>query len=272
LLNKIWLAIFLLGCAKKKDLKYGDVQARAEVVQAWERNLPFVLQARFNITIKGPESEGTTIGAMILHHPNRVRLDIQTPLQTPMLLMASDGTALHLWLHHDGVFLKGDNALSVLEQVTGGAIGLEDLLSFLTAGLPLKDAEILDVSWLEDEVQVRLHGAEGVYIDAVLNPKLDTIRSLEVIREGSTEAKEDELMMRVDIPDLMYVGRHRLPEEMTIELPGVGWGIELEVHTWDELGVIPEVFTLTPPPGAQVQDLVETVKALAESQGVHPPE
>ncbi len=268
----IWPLVVQLGCATKKKQRQDEPQARQEVAEAWARKLPYVLQARFNITVKGPDSEGTTIGAMILHHPNRVRLDVQTPLQTPMLLMASDGTGLNLWLHRDGVFLKGDDALQVLEAVTGGAIGLDDLLSLLTAGLPLEGAEVLNVGWVDDRVQVRLQGAENVYVDALLDSKLDTVRSLNVSRELPGEESEPELLMRVDVPDLMHVGRHRLPEEMTIELPSVGWAIELEVHTWDELGVVPEVFSLKPPAGAEIRDLVETVRALAESQGVHPPE
>jgi hypothetical protein len=133
-------------------------------------------------------------------------------------------------------------------------------------------SEITDVEWVDDLVRVRLKGSKEVHIEALIDPDLDTLRRLEVWREGPDMASKEEVLLRVEIPDLMHVGRHRLPEEMTIALPLLGWGLELEVHTWDELGVIPDVFELNPPVGAEVLDLVETVRSLAESQGVHPPE
>ena len=262
------IVLLLLGCAKHSpQLTAPEVQA--EVEQAWARSLPLALQARFQITVNGPDGSATTSGAMILHQPNRARLDIMTPLQTPMILMASNGTAMHMWVHREGLFLRGDDALAVLEEVTGGAIGLSDVLKLLTAGLPMEGAIIQHSQWSEDGIQVSLRGTDEATIEALIDPKQNTVRHLEVLRVSQSELSGTTPIMVVDIPDLMNVGRHRLPEEMSIALPGIGWSIELDVHTWDELGVIPEVFDLQPPPGAQETDLVETVKGLAESQGVH---
>ena len=261
------MVLFLLGCAKHAP-PLTEPQIQAEVEQAWARSLPLALQARFQITVTGPEGSATTSGAMILHQPNRVRLDIMTPLQTPMLLMASNGTAMHMWLHRDGLFLRGDDALAVLEEVSGGAIGLSDVLKLLTAGLPMEGAAIEQAQWSENGIRLLLRGTDEATVEALIDPKQNTVKTLEVRRISEEDSSQTTPIMVVDIPDLMNVGKHRLPEEMSISLPTIGWSVELEVHTWDELGVIPEVFDLQPPPGAQQADLVEVIQGLAESQGV----
>ena len=58
-----------------------------------------------------------------------------------------------------------------------------------------------------------------------------------------------------------------MPEEFKVELPTLGWTLEIEVHTWDEMGVIPEVFTLAPPPNAVEKDLVQTLTDLVDDRG-----
>jgi hypothetical protein len=260
----MWPILLMVACGPKHEPRQA---ADIELHQAWERQQSLALQARFNITIRGPDDEISTQGAMVLFAPDKIRLDVQTPLITPMFLLASDGSSLDIWLHRDGVFLQGSDALVVLEQITEGAIALEDVLVLMTGGLPLEGAEVSTVEWLDDEVHVRVQSSRQIYADVWLQPETDTVRLFEVRRDGTGE---DELIFRVELGDLMGVGRQELPEEMKIELPSIGWGVELEIRTWDELGVIPDIFTLAPPPGAQVHDLVETVRSLAESQGVHP--
>jgi hypothetical protein len=64
----------------------------------------------------------------------------------------------------------------------------------------------------------------------------------------------------------MKVGREQLPEELVLTVPTLGWTVELEFDVWDELGVIPNVFTLAPPPGVVEKDLVGAITELAASK------
>ena len=70
-----------------------------------------------------------------------------------------------------GYFLRGDDALAVLEEVTGGAIGLDDVLKLLTAGLPMEGAAIQHAKWTADGINVSLRGTEQAIVEALIDPK-----------------------------------------------------------------------------------------------------
>jgi hypothetical protein len=69
----------------------------------------------------------------------------------------------------------------------------------------------------------------------------------------------------------MRVGRLYLPEELLLELPLIGWTVEIEYHTWEQLGRVPDVFTLAAPPNSAQKDLVDSLKALRDKASDPPP-
>ncbi len=236
---------------------------------------PFALRGRFSVRLDSPGASGTVQGAVILHQPDRFRVELLTPFGTPLLYVASNGSALHAWSQRDGVFYRGNDAARVLDQLTGGAVGLADVNAVLTGMLPLPDAPVEALSE-DDEGMVRLtlQAPNDVQLRAVLDPKEELTRELLVVRTGQEPSlplaagimPTGETMVEVRYDETRRVGRNRLPERVKVSLPTLGWTLDLDFQSWDELGQIPEVFELAPPNGALEQDLVETLRDLAEKQ------
>ena len=97
------MILLWLGCAKH-SAPLTEPEIQSEVERGMGSQSPIGLASEISDYGQRTGWFGHNPGAMILHQPNRARLDIMTPLQAPMMLMASNGTALHMWLHRDGLF------------------------------------------------------------------------------------------------------------------------------------------------------------------------
>ena len=64
------------------------------------------------------------------------------------------------------------------------------------------------------------------------------------------------------------VGRSQLPGSFTLDVPALDLGVTITVDSWDELGQIPDVFTLTPPAGAAQKDLLQALQEEAVKRWV----
>ena len=263
------LPMVLLGaaCAKPAGLRRADDDPARFVDDLRGRSLPRVLQAGFNVRLSGPSQSGSTTGALVIAAPDRVRINVQTPLSTPLLYLASDGRALHAWTQQSATFFRGDDALAVLHELTGGAVGVADFVAVLTGRLPLTDGRLLAASAVEGGVEVVLEAPDGARVRAVVDPQKDLLTRLEVgPGDPSTPAGLAAVWVRFTWPDTMrFEGRH-MPEELKVEIPSLGWTLDITFHTWDAPGSVPEVFTLAPPPGATEADLVGALREMAAKQ------
>ena len=281
LLSLLWLGV--AACAPKEGARSPRRDPSAVVEQQRDAPAPFALQARFDITVKGPATGGSTKGGLVMHAPDRLRVEILTPLGTPFYTLATDGRALHVWSPRDTTFYRGDDALVVLGALSGGAVSPADLLSIFMARLPLPEAPLLSAVAVDRDVAVVLGApkvpgcAEGgaaaglrcedLRLRALLDPRKDVVLSLELGRSGPDGGLElAETFATVTYSDFRRVGRAWLPEGLVVSLPSLGWTLEVEVNAWDELGAIPDAFGLVPPPGAVQKSLVETLTRLAEQR------
>jgi hypothetical protein len=257
-LAMMWLSLSLTGCAPKKIKRPQQGEAIQVVELMRARKVPFALQARFHVRVEGPDVGGSTVGALILHRPDRFRIEIQTPVRTPFLYLASNGQSMHAWVQQNRTFYRGDRATEVIAELTEGAMSAADVMEVFTGGLPLPDAKVTAASWGEDGmVDATLDPGTGHRVQVRIDPRNRLLIGLVV------ESEEGEDLLAFEVTDEMHFRRARMPEEMTLYLPGLGWTLEVEVHTWDELGVIPEVFDLAPPRGATEADLVESLRAMS---------
>jgi len=255
----------LAGCRRRRLGRFqeGEEEARALVERVREHSVPFALQARFAIKVQGPDFSGTTSGAMILLDPDKLRIEVNGPVGTPLFILASDGKALHCWSQRDATFFRGDDGVAVLRELTGGTVATTDLISLLTGTLPLDGAPIVDLGADPDgAVRVVFQAAEGLRVRAAVDPQHELLRRVSLLQMGDDDDGTE--VLRVAYNDLMRVGNNRMPEEIDIEAPTIGWRAALEIHTWDELGRIPDAFALTPPSNAQEKDLVTTLKEMAK--------
>ena len=248
------------GCRRGPEAPV-DQSSAGVIAAARARAVPRALQAGFSVTLKGTATEGTTRGGLVLHQPDNLRVDIFTPLNTPLAYIASDGQALHAWLQQERVFFRGDDASAVLDETLGGLGGVGDAVDLLTGTLPLEDAEVLDARYDEEAglLQVVLQGPRDVEVRAGLETS-GALRTLDIVQPGD---EAPAVLVEVDYPDYVRVEGHDLPAEISLHAPSLGWTVGIKVDTWNVLGQIPEVFTLAPPPGAAERDLVEALQEMA---------
>ena len=136
----LWLmVVFTLGCAKRQGPIMPEIIGDPDVVVslARSRNKVDVLQGRFSLKLQTGEGSYTVPAAIVMDHPDRFRFELYTPLGTPLATLTSDGDALHVWSQRERTFYKGDAATAVLKGVTGGEVGIDDLLAIFTGALAL---------------------------------------------------------------------------------------------------------------------------------------
>ncbi len=273
--HALMVALVLAGCGGKKKVQLAQADPEAAVAAFRQAAPARTLRGRFKLKISGPGVEGTTSAGLVINRPDQIRLDVNTPLGTPMLLLATDGKAMNAWVQKSATFFRGDDALNVLKELTGGVVGVADLLDILTGRLPLDGATVLDSRPVPGGVQVVLGKEEvpGYRMRAVLDPRVALVRQIEVAAvDGPKPTDLGKPVLKVRYPDVMHSEGGFLPEEMSIDLPTLGWKVDLEFHTWDVLGVVPDVFVLQSPPGAAEKDLVETLRNMAEAKGMDVPD
>jgi hypothetical protein len=269
---KLWwltLWVLVLGCAKPRGpmVSVGD----PEVVVALARSRPMMdaMNGRFSLTVNTGEREVTVPLSMLLDHPDRFRIELYSPFGTPLMTATSNGTALHVWSQRDRVFYAGHEASAVLKRITGGEVGIDDFLAILTGKLPLVDAEILHIGrtvFDDDGVVIVMLGPDEIRVRAVIDPKSGLVRQMRVDppseQAGYEEPKGDPILQ------VTYEGQIRqekvlLPASILVEMPRIGWVVQMNAKRWGALSEVPEVFDLTAPPSATIKDLRKTLEEMA---------
>jgi len=224
----------------------------AILARATSRVLPAPgLKATFRIDVRFEDDGGSTIGALVLHPPDDLRIEIQTPFHTPLLLATTDGTAIHAYLARGNVFFRGEDAVAALEAFVGGAIHPDDLLDLLAGIPPLDAATLVSKQPIPGGVRAAYDGPAGTVIRIDVDAATAALRSFEVDR-GDTQlfvASYGE-----PIKGAPY------PRSMQVRSPVLG--LRLDYQHWEELGAAPDVFTLEPPPGSVERDLLEALEEL----------
>jgi hypothetical protein len=271
----VWWALLLsVGCIKSRAPTNYVGDPEAVVAIARTRPRAEGLRARFSVKIKTPDMGGTTVGSVIIGHPDRIRVEIYTPFGSPLFYLVSDGQSLHAWQHRDRIFYRGDDAGEVLSRLTGGAVGIDDVIALITARLPMPSAEILhtgQVVFAEGGVVLELKGPEEVTVRAVVDPATGMVVRLRVwAGEMAPRDYGDGLIMDVHYEGRSRAGKVRLPKQVKIELPVMEWTITLNIKSWSEYLPPDATFQLVPPVGATQVELVEALKKMAEKRAARP--
>lgn len=258
LASLLWLG----ACAKRGPESAADP---AELLaEARSRKLPFALRGAFSVTIHRGEAELSTRGGLVLHAPDRFRVEVLGPVGTPALIVASDGGVIDVWNAQDQVFYRGPDADAVLAELSGGAVTLSDVVRVLTATLPLPEAPVRSATVEDRHLALTLDAPEQTTLVARVDGRSGLLEEARVEREGAT-------LLSASYPSARKIGRTELPWEMSLSVPAIQLRVDIQMQSWDELGQVPEVFSLTPPAGAQVKDLVTSLREAAEKAGRPPP-
>lgn len=257
----------MLGCGDKPPpAASGDATSAAE--QAWARSLPFALKASFAVSVDAPRAgtKGTTRGALLVHRPGRFRMEIFSPMGTPLVSAASDGDAFGMYLGAQNTWIGTPVAEQALRELTGGAAGLEDLISVLTGRLPFQGATVSDASRTETGWAYTFDGPDNTKALVELDGQELLNQSIVAIDDAGETA------LTAVYSDYMRAEGNRLPEKLELEVPGLELTLEIKYSSWQELGVIPDSFSIPAPPGARQVDLLELARKarFAKQQGLAP--
>ena len=269
-----WAILMVVGCVKSPaPFSYvGDPEAVVAVARS--RPQAEGLRARFSLKISTPGMGGTVPGSVMIAAPDRIRTEIYTPFGTPLLYLVSDGTFLHAWQNRDQIFYRGEQAGEVLANLTGGAVGIDDVIALLTARLPMVGAEILHTGRVDFDkggVALELASPEEVTVRAVVDPATGMVVRLQVrAGERADVETEDDLIMDVQYEGRVKVGKVKLPKRVLISLPSMQWTIHLTIKSWAEFEPPDSVFELSVPTGGQEKDLIESIKEMSKDKRERP--
>jgi hypothetical protein len=250
------LAWALLACVHKGSVAPSPQADEVDAIlaRATSRALPAPgLKATFHIDVRFEDDGGSTIGALVLHPPDDLRIEIQTPFHTPLLIAATDGTSIHAYLAKGNVFLRGDDAVAALAAFAGDAIHPADLIELLAGIPPLGAATLVSKEPIPGGVRAKYDGPAGTAIRIDVDAETAALRTFEVDRadEQIFIASYGEPMKGMPYPKSLHVKSPVL-------------GLALDFQHWEPLGAAPDVFSLQPPPNSVERDLVEALQELSE--------
>lgn len=256
------LLMVVLGCGPKQPPlpAVGGFDTVEQVRDAaWARAVPSTLQAKVSLNIDAPRQgvKGTARGGLQLHEPGHLRLDLFSPIGTPLLFLAADGQALRLFSTSKGEFLQAEDAEGALRGLTGGAAGLNDVVSLLAGRLPFAGAALESSSREAGVSRLTFMSPQGARAEVEVDEATLTTRAVRAF--GVSGA----LALSATYGAYVNVGGALLPEQVTVEIPPLDMRLTLSLSGWEVLAEAPPSFVLTPPDGITPQDLVAALSALA---------
>ncbi len=239
-------ALLWAGCARDP----GAVAAPEPSValeRARLRPTPDPVRARVRVQVDAPGMDlaGSTGGVLIVDRPGRGHLAVLGPLGSPLATVTSDGTALAVALPRERRLLSSRAASEVVEQATGGALHLDDLVGLTLGDVPLDGARVRSRRPRPDgSVEVVLAAPGGTRVHVVLDPDTGTPRALDGRdRVGRTlfSATFDPFEAR---DDGTFV-----PTRVRWSVPALAITADLRFKSWEILDEVPPVFDTTTPAG-----------------------
>ena len=256
------ILLFILGCGPKQPPlpAVGGFDTVEQVRDAaWARAVPSALQAKVSLNIDAPRQgvKGTARGGLLLHEPGHVRLDLFSPIGTPLLFLAADGEALRLFSTTKGEFLQAEDAEGALRSLTGGAAGLNDVVSVLAGRLPFAGATLQGSSREGGVSRLTFASPQGAKAEVEIDEATLTTQAVRAFGASG------ELALSATYGAYVNVGGALLPELVTVEIPPLDMRLTLTLSSWEVLAEAPTSFVLTPPQGIVPQDLLAALAALA---------
>lgn len=253
----------LLSCGPKTPPAAPETDVSATLEMARGRPAPSRAQVRFNIKIRSKPLEvaGSTGGGLVVDRPGRLHLEVFGPLGSSLLKVTSDGEALAVLLPKEERQLLSPSADEALREVSGGALGLDDLAGLLLGDLPFDVAELTDSRVLEDGThQLDLQAPEGVAVQADVDPATGTPRHVIAMDGDGVTMVEATYGEFTELDGMLW------PSEVELYLPAVDLTATLNYRSWKAIETVPDVFDLTAPEGFITEDLEAALTALKPAE------
>ena len=248
-------ALFLTACAGISEWvvhKPVDAKTAAELVEA--RELVAALGARNHnlVSFKGTGRfklwQGghllSTRAAWVGSFPDKLRIAVMNPAGQPQVSLSTDGQYLYMISHSEGEFYKKSSANPTLQRFISIPISANDIISILTARLPIREYQTAELKPDESgrgyilTLSRKWRGVtEKIYLDT------DKRSVLQIEIFGAS----DKLSYRTVFYGKQHVNDFELPEKIMIsDTKGNRCEIEIEKY-WTDVTLLPSIFVLTPP-------------------------
>ncbi|TNE83978.1 MAG: hypothetical protein EP330_30900 [Deltaproteobacteria bacterium] len=255
------LFLLLVSCGPKN--RPTPISSDIATTLEMARSRPTPERATVRVTVKVKSDPlgvaGSTGGGLVVDRPGRLFLEVFGPLGSSLVKVASDGTGLSVLLPKDERQLLAPSAEEALREISGGAIGLDDLAGLLVGDLPFDAAELKATHVLEDgRHQAELVAPGGIQVVADLEPAIGTpIHVVARDQDGVTMVEANFGPFEADESGMLW------PTEVEVLLPAVELTSSLRYKTWKPVDEAPPVFDLTAPEGFTTEDLEEALRGLA---------
>jgi len=202
----------------------------------------YALAGRMALKVRAPGLSGTVQASLVLCRPDRLFLQVRSPLGPVLAQGTIDARRAALVVPPEARAFVADAPEAALRTLTGGALGVDGLLALLTARLPADLRRVGEPSALAFEAP----GGRRVLAHVDRRGRLAGVDLL-----GPDEAT---------LATLRYAGRRRagrlpLPRRIAARIPGLGLAAEADLHSWEILGEVPAIFTTAIPPGFEVRPI-----------------
>ncbi len=254
------LALLLLGCPAHT----GRVDSTDPLAGIRTAPSGYAIKGRMYLTIKAPRWDvgGTTSTTMIVHRPDDLFLQVRGPVNNVMVQGTANRQELVVVIPPANKAFTASNPDAAMKALTGGALGVDGLLSLLMARLPRQDLEVIETRDEGDDRVVILEAPGGYRVQATVNARRGRLRSLLL---HSPDGQE---LMSARYEGWFRDARSFYPELVTIDIPGLELGLKADFQAWEVMGEVPSIFTTAVPAGAEVVDLEE---ALEQGVSLPPP-
>jgi len=247
--------LFLTACASITEWgvhKPVDASKAAALVEARELTAALAARNHTLASFKGTgrlklwqEGRGlSSRAAWVGSYPDKLRIAVMNAAGQPMASLSTDGQHLYLVSHAEGEFYKKQSANPTLQRLISIPISSNDIISILTARLPIREYHAVEITVDESgrgyilSLATKWRGVtEKIYLDE------DKHSVLKVEIFGNSE----KLSYRVVFQGKRQVDGFELPQKIIIS-DTEGNRFELDIDNyWTDVPLESSIFVLTPP-------------------------
>jgi hypothetical protein len=201
----------------------------------------FSLRSLATVSYSGPDGKGTFQEAVLLHRPDRLRLETLSRLGT-VLIVVTTGEEVLAFDVREGVYYLGRDSRAAFHRLTRIPLDSRDLISLLLGLPPVGERS----SWRAENNRLFSDPAAGVKEVVAFEPSLGVPVYWE--RLGAA----GEILVSAEFMDFIETQAGFFPATIRLASPPAGVNIEIG-HDRPELNVeLPaDLFSFWPPAGAR---------------------
>ncbi len=232
----------------------------------------FAIKGRMYLNIKAPrwDISGTTSTTMVVHRPHDLYLQVRGPVNNVMLQGTANRQELVLVIPPLNKAFTAASPDDAMRSFTGGALGVDGVLSMMMARLPDVDLKTIDSHETPKQRTFQLEAPGGYGVEATIERKRGVLRGL-IIRGA-----DDQELVNVSYDGSFRDARNYYPELLTMSVPALDLAMKADFQAWEVMGEVPSIFTTPVPEGAEVVDLDEALEqgtvTLPPATDAHPPQ